>query len=109
MIENYHWQITDYGLETNVGQNEYAISVAELFKTFNYEGIELFYSLILLMGREWVIRDDIVEIYPLAVKYHAQKHDINFNQEILMRSIKFYIENDTWLKSRPIKAFMNKL
>lgn len=79
LFNNYQWQITDYGLETNSGQNKYAISMEQLFKTFVYEGNELFYSLMLLMGREWVIREDIVEIFPIAIAHHSRKNNIDLN------------------------------
>ena len=107
-MENYQWKVTDDGLETQAGQVEYAISAASLFETCVCDGEAFFAPLIEIMGRDWVIRDDILEIYPQALAHHAARLKRVVDETVLTRSLAFYRENDTWLKARAVKARMGK-
>jgi hypothetical protein len=102
--QGYQWQVTAYGLETRPGQEAYAIAAADLFTTCTYEGETLLSALIVLLGRGWVIRDDILDIFPKALAHHARRQGRVVDPALLARSLDFYRENDTWLKARAVKA-----
>lgn len=69
--ENYQWTITDYGLETQSGQVEHAIPAAGLFDTCVCDDEMYLAALIDNMGRDRVIRDKFLDIYPKALAHHA--------------------------------------
>ncbi len=108
-MENDQWKVTGDGLETQAGQVEYAISAASLSETCVCDGETFFAPLISIMGRDWVIRDNILEIYPHALAHHAARLKRPMDEAMLTRSLAFYRENDTWLKARAVKGRIGKV
>ncbi len=108
MRENYQWQITEYGLETRPNNDEffteYAIPAKDLFEIIDLGDICIFKAMLPLLGREWVIGDDLIEIYPLALRHHSQKSNILIDEDKMSAAMIAFKANDTWLKAREIKA-----
>lgn len=111
MFANYQWKITEYGLETNAVEDEYnteySIAANDLFEIVTIDGFCFFTATLPLMGRDWVIGDDLIEIYPLALGYHGRLLGKEISAEEVEFAINSFKANDTWQKGRQIRSKFN--
>ncbi len=105
--QNYQWQITDYGLETRENNDdyftEYSIPASDLYELITIEEGVFFRSLLPLLGREWVIGDDLIEIYPKALEFHAAILGQTIDELQVKTALEVFKSNDTWLKAKEIR------
>jgi hypothetical protein len=110
--KNYQWQITNYGLETRANNDEYfteySIAAVNLCDLIEFEEICIFREMLHLLGREWVIGENLLEIYPFALKFHKQKFNNIPDDEKIKKAMMFFKSNDTYLKAREIKEKLAK-
>ena len=98
-LENHQWKVMDCGLETQFGQVEHAIPAAGLFDTCVCDDEMYLAALIDNMGRDRVIRDKFLDIYPKALAHHAVRLKRPVDDALLARSLASSRENDSWLKA----------